>query len=132
MNLVGKIFIVLVFIMSIVFMSFSVMVYATHRDWKKESEQQAENLEYEQSVVQERTAERDNLKKQLEKQQAWARQSLAALETHKEVLEEVGAATANNDIEFTVDLALGLSRDAVLRHLDKIKQAISEGIWPPA
>jgi len=34
MTLVGKIFTVLIFVMSIVFMSFSVMVFATHKNWK--------------------------------------------------------------------------------------------------
>ncbi len=34
MTLLGKIFTLLIFIMSLVFMTFSVMVYATHRNWK--------------------------------------------------------------------------------------------------
>jgi len=34
MNLVGKIFIVLIFIMSILFMGFTVAVYATHTNWR--------------------------------------------------------------------------------------------------
>ncbi|HUY90875.1 MAG TPA: hypothetical protein VMV10_19220 [Pirellulales bacterium] len=33
MNLLGKIFVVLITVMSIVFMAFSVMVYATHKNW---------------------------------------------------------------------------------------------------
>lgn len=53
-------------------------------------------------------------------------------DTHKEVLEEVGLATVNRGIELTVDLALNLTRDDVLRHVDKIRFAIIEGIWPPA
>ncbi len=35
MNLLGKIFTVLIFIMSLVFMSFAVAVYATHTNWKE-------------------------------------------------------------------------------------------------
>jgi hypothetical protein len=35
MTLVGKIFTVLIFVMSIVFMAFSMMVFATHRNWKE-------------------------------------------------------------------------------------------------
>jgi hypothetical protein len=34
MNLVGKIFTVLIFVMSILFMAFSIMVFATHTNWK--------------------------------------------------------------------------------------------------
>ena len=36
MNLAGKIFTVSVFIMSLVFMAFSIAVYATHRDYRSE------------------------------------------------------------------------------------------------
>jgi uncharacterized protein YoxC len=35
MNFVGKILVVLIFVMSLVFMSFAVMVYATHKNWKE-------------------------------------------------------------------------------------------------
>lgn len=34
MNFVGKILVVLIFVMSLIFMSFAVMVYATHKNWK--------------------------------------------------------------------------------------------------
>lgn len=34
MNLVGKIFTVLIFVLSLVFMSFAVAVYATHKNWR--------------------------------------------------------------------------------------------------
>ncbi|MEN6457994.1 MAG: hypothetical protein ABFC63_03625 [Thermoguttaceae bacterium] len=36
MNLVGKIFVVLIFVMSLVFMAFAMAVYATHRNWREE------------------------------------------------------------------------------------------------
>ena len=35
MTLVGKIFTMLILVMSIMFMAFSMMVFVTHRDWKK-------------------------------------------------------------------------------------------------
>ena len=35
MNLVGKIFTVLIFVMALVFMAFAVAVYATHRSWRE-------------------------------------------------------------------------------------------------
>jgi hypothetical protein len=35
MNFFGKILVVLIFVMSLVFMSFAVMVYATHKNWKE-------------------------------------------------------------------------------------------------
>ena len=36
MNLVGKIFVVCIFVMSMVFASFAIMVYATHTNWRDE------------------------------------------------------------------------------------------------
>ena len=36
MNLVGKILVVLILVMSLVWMSWAVMVYATHQNWKEE------------------------------------------------------------------------------------------------
>jgi multidrug efflux pump subunit AcrA (membrane-fusion protein) len=36
MNLLGKIFVVLIFVMSLVFAAFSIMVYATHTNWRQE------------------------------------------------------------------------------------------------
>jgi hypothetical protein len=36
MNLVGKIFVVLILVMSLVFMAFAIMTYATHRNWRDE------------------------------------------------------------------------------------------------
>ena len=43
MNLVGKIFIVLIFVMSLVFMSFAVAVYATHQNWRLVVERKPED-----------------------------------------------------------------------------------------
>ena len=34
MNLIGKIFTVLIFVMSIFFMTMAIMVYATHKNWR--------------------------------------------------------------------------------------------------
>jgi len=36
MNLIGKIFIVLIFVLSLVFMTLAVFVYATHRNYRNE------------------------------------------------------------------------------------------------
>jgi uncharacterized phage infection (PIP) family protein YhgE len=36
MNLLGKIFVVLIFVMSILFMALALMVYSTHRNWREE------------------------------------------------------------------------------------------------
>jgi DNA repair exonuclease SbcCD ATPase subunit len=44
MNTIGKIFVFAVLIMSVVFMSFAVAIFASHTNWKKESEHLQEEL----------------------------------------------------------------------------------------
>ena len=91
MTLLGKICIVLILIMSIVFMSFSIMVYATHRNWRdlvkgttdpqmpKGLETQLQDLENENDEL---DGKLENLKFKLASEQAARRQALAKLEEH--------------------------------------------------
>ncbi len=50
MNLVGRIFVVLILIMSIVFATFSIMVYATHTNWREEIMRTAADVRGNQTV----------------------------------------------------------------------------------
>lgn len=63
---------------------------------------------------------------------ATRRYGLSRGETEFQVTEAVGAATAADNIELTVDLAVSLSREDVLLALEKIKGHIVKGNWPPA
>jgi len=96
MNLVGKIFVVLVLLMSLVFASFAVTVYATHKNWmlvvdnpspgpgedlglKQQREQQDQKL-------QELTDRRNSLAMQLEEEKSAYEQVRVKLENEKEDL----------------------------------------------
>lgn len=93
MNLVGKIFIVLILVMSLVFMSFALAVYATHKNYyelvmnppdKATSEKPAGlkfQLADQKKLVQDRTEERDKLKTTLDAERTAHRAALAKLET---------------------------------------------------
>lgn len=88
MTLVGKIFTVLIFIMSLVFMSFAVMVFATHQNWRdlvKSTDSSKPGLERRLELkTAELTAakgEHERTKQQLALEQASRRQALAALQT---------------------------------------------------
>lgn len=48
------------------------------------------------------------------------------------VTEAVGAATAADNIEVTVDLAAGLEQQEVILALEKIQNHIISTKWPPA
>jgi len=91
MTLLGKIFTVLIFLMSIFFMAFSVAVYATHRNWREAvMRQQAEGPEKPLGLA----LQKDQLKKKIaeleddkldlqtraDQERAARRQALAALE----------------------------------------------------
>jgi cell division protein FtsB len=98
MNLVGKIFIVLIFIMSLVFMSFVVAVYATHTNWRDivmNSEARPDKplglkpqLEQQKARNQELSDQLDKLKQQVESEKAAKRQQLAKLETENDELKK--------------------------------------------
>ena len=45
MNIIGKIFVFAVFVMSLVFMSFAIAVYSTHTNWKEEIERPADEVQ---------------------------------------------------------------------------------------
>jgi predicted nucleic acid-binding Zn-ribbon protein len=91
MTLVGKIFTVLIFVMSIVFMSFSIMVFATHKNWKEYATNTdtagGKKLGLEQQLAQEQQRLRDSqaevqrLKDQQKNETAARAQAIAALTT---------------------------------------------------
>lgn len=58
--------------------------------------------------------------------------SLAKGQTEFQVVEAVGSATTTASMEFTFDLAAGLSREEVLSALDMFKNHILKGLFPPA
>lgn len=53
-------------------------------------------------------------------------------ETEFQITEGVGSATAADNIELTVDLAVSLTKAEVLGKLDELKNHILKGNWPPA
>ncbi len=87
MTLVGKIFTVLILLMSMVFMSFAVMVFATHQNWrdKVKNPDPLIGLEVKLDKMTASLAaakvEHDRTKQQLALEQASRRQALAALQT---------------------------------------------------
>lgn len=52
--------------------------------------------------------------------------------TDSQVTEAVGAATATASMEFTFDLAAGLTREDIVKGIALIKARILKGSWPPA
>jgi hypothetical protein len=97
MNLVGKIFIVLIFVMALLWMGFSVAVYATHQNWKdivENTEATAgkplglqPQLDQQKQRNQDLKDQVDKITAQLAAEVAAKRQALTKLETEKAELE---------------------------------------------
>src|ERR1700694_922239 len=96
MNLVGKIFVVLIFVASIVFMTMGMMVYATHQNWLEavmgkngkgddpaSYHAQLDNSYKEQAKLR---SENDKLTNLLATEKANHLQSLTKVETERDVL----------------------------------------------
>jgi len=88
MNLVGKIFVVLILVMSVVFMSFAVAVYGTHQNWKEKAAAEAQRVQNLQTTLSEREAEKTKLEAELAAERDARNQAVAKLETQRGELEK--------------------------------------------
>lgn len=63
---------------------------------------------------------------------ATRRYGLSRGETEFQVTEATGAATVNDSMEFTFDLAANLTKNDVLEALEAFRRYILKGNFPPA
>lgn len=82
MTLLGKIFTVLILVMSLVFMSFTVAVYSTHRNWREEVTIAKADLQKLQTTNQQIRTQLESLQAEVATERAGRVFSVAALETH--------------------------------------------------
>lgn len=87
MNLIGKIFVVLILAMSLVFMAFAVAVYGTHQNWKKAAQDATAKRDAAQKELEAVNQQKADLLTQIEKEAHAKRESLAKLETEKNSLQ---------------------------------------------
>jgi cell division protein FtsB len=87
MNLIGKIFIVLIFVMSLVFMSFAVAVYGTHQNWKKAATDAETKRKSAVTELQKAQDEKTKLETEISNERTAVRQALGKLETEKNELQ---------------------------------------------
>jgi vacuolar-type H+-ATPase subunit I/STV1 len=91
MTFFGKILVVLIFVMSLVFMTFTIAVYSTHRNWRDLVANPENGLKVQIQRAQEELTKRQNEKEVLQNQLALERASrvgaLAALETRASELD---------------------------------------------
>lgn len=88
MNLVGKIFIVLILVMSLVFMGLVVAVYTTHTNWRTKSTELGEQLTTTRNEVTALKTETSNLTATLDTERKQKAEALAKLETDNDKLQQ--------------------------------------------
>ena len=88
MNLFGKILTILVLIMSIVFMSFTMMTYATHRNWREAHRKVSTQLNGVRDQLQQKNIEADRMGVLLATERAARAKAVAALEQKANDLSE--------------------------------------------
>lgn len=119
MNLIGKIFVVLIFAMSLVFMAFSVAVYGTHQNWKK----LATDLEVKRKAAvedaQKKEDEKNALAAEIEKEKNAHVQAVGKLETEKNELQ-----TQRDELVKQRDALMVKDKDAVAA-LDSAQQNLA-------
>jgi hypothetical protein len=98
MNFLGKVFIVLVLVLSIVFMSFAIVVYTTHRNWRQLAEQQGAKLQELNQEITRLKTEHDQKVEQLTAEKVAQQQQAAKLEGERDML-----AQTNTAIQATLD-----------------------------
>jgi myosin heavy subunit len=86
MNFIGKILVVLIFVMSLVFMSFAVAVYGTHQNWMAEAEKQENLVDIARNALTKAEEEQKKLEAELTREIDAREQALAKLETERKGL----------------------------------------------
>ena len=80
MNLIGKILIMLILVMSVFFMAIACAVYATHQDWETKSKEFEQQLRASRDEVQTLNNTIETSKNRLQIEKAARRESIAVLE----------------------------------------------------
>jgi predicted nucleic acid-binding Zn-ribbon protein len=107
MNWLGKIFVILIFIMSIVFMTLALAVYATHKNWKDEATALNTRLSAAQAEYERLKGEYNQRESQLTAEVESAQQQVRKLEA-----ERVALVDRNSGIQTELDQLKAERRDA--------------------
>ncbi len=86
MNWLGKVFIILILIMSLVFLGLSMAVYSTHKNWKQMTETLNTQLQQARTQNEQDKAEFNRRVEEIEREKSAAEQQVAKLESERETL----------------------------------------------
>ncbi len=125
MNLIGKIFVVLILVMSLVFAAFSIAVYGTHQNWKKAAKDADEKRKAAMQQVAQAEEEKTNLTKQIEAEQLAKREALQKLETQRdELAKQRDEAAKQRDVLVAKDKETVAALDVAQQNLAKLTKEV--------
>src|SRR5215211_7184230 len=108
MNWLGKVFVVVILIMSLVFMGLALAVYATHKNWQQVSENLNKKLQAAQAENAKLQTEHNRRVEDLEREKTIAEQQVAKLDA-----ERVSLAERNTTIQAELDQLRQNQRDHI-------------------
>jgi DNA polymerase III alpha subunit (gram-positive type) len=108
MNLIGKIFTVLIFVMSIFFMTMAIMVYSTHKNWRDEAKKLEKQLQTDKAANADLTTLKGRLENELAEVKSDKLKRLAELENTLSLLNEEAKRRESDQAKLTQQV-----RDAV-------------------
>jgi len=108
MNFIGKIFVVLIFIMSILFMTLAAVVYGTHRNWEAIAKERQAELAEVRAEFDSRKEEYARLNDDLDRQVKAQLQQVRKLESEREAL-----VARNEGIQAEVDQLTETNRESI-------------------
>jgi hypothetical protein len=123
MTLVGKIFTMLILVMSIVFMAFSMMVFATHKNWKVAAGKLQTDLTAANTALKDAKDALEREKMELAREQAARKAALAALQVRATRAEDTAAATTKQ----LADASAALSKASATAEEAQRRLAAVEG-----
>ncbi|HEX3727100.1 MAG TPA: hypothetical protein VHV08_12685 [Pirellulales bacterium] len=125
MNLIGKIFVVLIFVMSLVFASFAVTVYATHQNWKEEAAKRKKLLDDANAKLQVDQEEKKKLEEDIAKEAIAKREALAKLETQRaELAKQRDELSKERDALLVKDKQAVAALDSAQQNLAKLTSEV--------
>ena len=121
MNWLGKVFVVLILIMSLVFMGLAMAVYATHKNWKDVAGSLDTQLQQAQQENQQLVSAHNRRVEDLTREKEAAEQQLAKLETER-------VALADNNVRLQTELDTLTQQEREHIAAVALTQALNEGL----
>ena len=127
MTLLGKIFTVMILVLSVIFMTLAIALYNTYQNWHDQAEILSEQLTQEKERFEEQDRRFNDLKYQLTRHQAARRNAIANLESHLQGLREnLQKAEQENNVLISAQRDAIAVVDTTATHLKRLKDEVDK------